>query len=287
MSREQLDIFTLIGKGDVKKLVQRASDGNKFNSNEVNVDGYSLLHWAIIKGRGAIVKFLISHNADVRFKTSKGLNAIELSVYCSKLKIFLMLIDLYTKKEQQMLLHLTAALDRVNFLSVLIDRGLNINSKDQSRRTPLHWAAQEGALSTARMLLNNNAKVDLRDVEAFTPLAISVGEGHIKIVKLLIRNGANVNKKIFDEAIIHIACAWDQADVVSFLLRSGANVNVINGDGQTPVHIAVSNCYEKTVIALVKVKPKLNIKDLHGMTAYDMAKNCGRKIQSILEFVIE
>ena len=73
-----------------------------------------------------------------------------------------------------------------NFASVraLIKLGANVNAKDRSRWTPLHYAASEGYLNIVRFLLQNNADVTALNSEG--QLAVDLAEeGEIK--KLLRR----------------------------------------------------------------------------------------------------
>src|SRR5688572_15955988 len=68
------------------------------------------------------------------------------------------LAPFYTAKELGRLLHISAAQDDAETLKILLRFKPNLNFKDEDGRTPLHWAAQQNSLSSAKMLIKNGAK---------------------------------------------------------------------------------------------------------------------------------
>jgi ankyrin repeat protein len=84
----------------------------------------------------------------------------------------------------------------------LIDRGTDPNLPDAwAGQTPLHWAVRLGHENTARALIERGADVNARDDRGNTPLHWSVSywhKGHppkIEIVRLLLDNGAEINAR--------------------------------------------------------------------------------------------
>ena len=48
-------------------------------------------------------------------------------------------------------------------LAKLLDQGTDVNEKDESGYTPLHWAVQGGHTDVARLLLDHGANIDSRE----------------------------------------------------------------------------------------------------------------------------
>ncbi|KAJ9583105.1 hypothetical protein L9F63_022548, partial [Diploptera punctata] len=57
------------------------------------------------------------------------------------------------------------------------------------------------------------------------------------------------NKK--DETPLHIAVLQNQAQIVRMLLSFGANPNCVTTDGDTPLHLAVTNAFEDCIVELL------------------------------------
>ena len=75
------------------------------------------------------------------------------------------------------------------------DRTANINEQDDSGRTCLFRAAQNGDLHQCEALLALGADVNLCTRSGQTPLFIACYLGHERICRLLVQNKANVNAR--------------------------------------------------------------------------------------------
>ena len=56
---------------------------------------------------------------------------------------------------------------------MLLRTGANINSIDQDRRTPLHYAAEQGKQSIIPLLIQNGALPGLKDYQQETPMDVA------------------------------------------------------------------------------------------------------------------
>jgi ankyrin repeat protein len=75
----------------------------------------------------------------------------------------------------------------------LIQRGENINHRDDMGRTPLFYTANKGDIELVKILLSGNADVDIPMNGGVTPLMAAAYIGNIEIVKLLLDANADVN----------------------------------------------------------------------------------------------
>lgn len=81
----------------------------------------------------------------------------------------------------------------VNTVRAILDGGADVNSKDQTSRTPLMYAAVKNHKEVVQVLLARGADVHARNNQAETALTLAAREGHPEIVQALLRKGADVN----------------------------------------------------------------------------------------------
>jgi ankyrin repeat protein len=147
--------------------------------------------------------------------------------------------------------------------SMLIERGLSVQSTDRFGVTPLHHAAARGADDVVDLLLAAGAPVGATTRYGDTPLHWAVTEGAAlnpplmdvdpaagareKVAARLIAAGASPNaRNTFGDTPLFGAVALGDRRCVKVLVRAGADVN-LKSDGWTALHQA----------ALYKVEPEI------------------------------
>ena len=61
-----------------------------------------------------------------------------------------------------------------------------MNVQDVWQKTPLHYAAQRGALTSTMFMLSKGANLELEDQDSNTPLGLSIKNGHPNYAIMLI-----------------------------------------------------------------------------------------------------
>jgi ankyrin repeat protein len=118
----------------------------------------------------------------------------------------------------------------------LIDRGSDINSRDNDGFIPLHMASRFGHVDIARLLLDRGSDVNVREHNVGHP-CIMRHEWILELARLLIDRGADVNAQEADRWTLHIASAHRAPRHRKVTGRRGANVDSQNDKEETPLDL--------------------------------------------------
>ena len=171
-------------------IKQNINDQKKFTDylNNKNKSGISCIFFASFRGNIKIISKLIKHNTNFREKSQKGLN----------------------------ILHFAAQGDQTNSLVYFKEKyDFDIESKDDSHSTPLHWACYNGSKKVVEFLLSWNANENIQDINGNTPL--------------------------------HMAILSKNEHIIKKLLRKGANLKIKNNNGESPLDLAKKKKYKKII----------------------------------------
>ena len=138
-------------------------------------------------------------------------------------------------------LHWAAWHDRKEIVELLIAKGADVNAKtdNQYGDTPLHKAAWGGQKEMAELLISKGADVNAKSNGGATPLHYTTWRGHKEIVELLISKGADVSAKSNGGATpLHMAANQGEKEIAELLIAKGADVNTKTDDGDTPLDLA-------------------------------------------------
>ena len=161
--------------------------------------------------------------------------------------------DEETADEESTSLHSALASGRIGMIKRLLDRGADVDERDELLQTPLDVASKEGKLEIATTLIKYGADVNSRDTIGWTPLHTAARYGHIDVVRLLLDNGADMNTVQRNyQTPLHMASINCYLEVVQLLLERGANVQLRNAYGRTPSQEALTKGHGKIAQLLSK-----------------------------------
>ncbi|XP_011505281.1 PREDICTED: ankyrin-1-like [Ceratosolen solmsi marchali] len=254
-----------------KFLENEASVFTPVNFNSPICPGYTPLHFAVTFNRSTTAKILLQRNADSNMKEANGFTALHLACQQDAKKIHTILRNsinvsntygkinferAYKESPIKVLDLIAKQTEQVDILDLLLQYKSNVNSQDNSGKTPLFYACDIDD-QTFKNEFGNHKTQTLHSV---------LNQFYIKrnkIIDILLKYKANVNIYDFNSiTVLHYIVDINKffgddkkTEVVKVLLNKGADVNARTKTGLTPLHIAL----KKGFIDLVEIFLKYNI----------------------------
>jgi ankyrin repeat protein len=161
----------------------------------------------------------------------------------------------------------------------LLEKGADINAKDNDGWTALQHAAKRGDVEIVRLLLENGADANARSNDGGTSLMSAAKRDYIEIMKLLLEKGADINAKIENTGTALDFAAWaGQTNAIVFLLDHHADIEATNNFGSTSLMDATAQGQTEAVKVLVARGANVNAEDTLGSSALDEANRIGNPV---------
>jgi ankyrin repeat protein len=208
------------------------------------------------------VRALLSGGADVDSATNDGSTALLWAAYNSDVDMVEALIaagaavDAANQYGMTPLLQASRTGD-APVIKLLLDAGAKVELRHPDGSTALMAAARTGRLDAVTLLLGAGADPNAGDsFQEETPLMWAAAEGHVGVVDALLKAGADPNRRAHVNSLAErknadfptggfTALMWaarnGYEDVARRLVEGGADLGVRNGDGLTPMMIAIVN----------------------------------------------
>ncbi|XP_071794973.1 ankyrin repeat and SOCS box protein 7-like [Asterias amurensis] len=213
MSALDRDLRKAVALGDLAKVRQALASG--ISPNDVDCNGWTLLHLAASRGRDRVLRILLEEGGKPDIKDLiGGFTCLHYAAMHGRTRLARLLLE-YDKSNR----------------SELVD------TPSRDGWTPLHVAAHYGRDSFVRLLVQYNALVDPLSIKGTTPLQLAIIREKQSCVKVLLDNYANIDvQRGFPLRYTIIKGNHESARL---LLNRGADPNLSReDDGQTPLHLA-------------------------------------------------
>ncbi|MBI3583277.1 MAG: ankyrin repeat domain-containing protein [Nitrospinae bacterium] len=224
-------------------------------------------------------------------------------------------IDATSLFQDRLLFIEAAKRNDVSAIEALLQKGVDINTKDTDGNTALIWASRNGQKACIQKLVEKGATIDEKNGIGETALIIASRSGYKDIVELLIKNAADVNLKTNDGNTAFTFASYNgHVEVVDILKKSGVvpikyqdpeilkaaffgDVNTLRAllkkgvspnttsivGGETPLMYAIGRNHIECIELLLEFGADVNRKDSNGHTAIDVAKNKPNMLDRLCE----
>lgn len=231
----------------VAEAIANNADIDKLNTNGCT----TFLNAVIANAPLSVLEKLLNANADINSTCQTGKNAL-----------------MHVLETPEQTLPTQQKTERVHFL---LDRSININTKDENGDTALITAAKNNApAGLLQILLNAGAAINATNKSGETTLMTAIKQ-HIPAasVKTLLHQGADVNKadNSGESPLRHAVKNNSAPEVIQALLENGADTKTPDINGETPLWYALNhNLPEETTALLASFDANINDLNAEGDT---------------------
>ncbi|XP_077436605.1 ankyrin repeat and SOCS box protein 11 [Vanacampus margaritifer] len=183
-----------------------------FNVNTLTLDGVSPLHEACLGGRYMCAEYLLDNGAHPEQVSSDG--ATPLFNSCRN--------------------------GSADCTRRLLQRGASVHAAHQLA-SPIHEAVKKDHAECLELLLAYGAHIDNELPTMGTPLYSACVAQSLPCTRVLLHLGADVRLGCRQDSPLHAAVRGGSATIVDLLLDFGADRSCRNGEGKTPLEVAMPN----------------------------------------------
>ncbi|MEW6737979.1 MAG: ankyrin repeat domain-containing protein, partial [Acidobacteriota bacterium] len=263
----------------VKVLLEKGANPNQTSESSYGYDHITPLMTAVKYSYIDIVKVLLDQGANINFRSGRDISALDLAVENDLPNIVRLLLDrgadngnsLYSREA----LIWAAKYNYYDILQKLLDKGVDLNAKDKTGKTPLIEVATNGYNNAVRLFIDKGADLNATDIQGQTALfgaVISAATSNTatsdtSILELLLNKGADLQARdVQDWTPFMWAANLGRIEIVNLLLSRGAKVNTKSNTGETPLMLAAGKGYYKVIKILIDKGADINAKDYNGRT---------------------
>jgi ankyrin repeat protein len=226
---------------DSKKLVQLLID--KGVDVNVKASGMTPIGEAIGNENKEIIELLIDSGVNVNAKDDRGNTILHQAAYRGSQKIveFLIAKGADINIGGNYLLAFAVSSSNKELVELLVDRGLNIQTKTDGDRTLISWAIEgrkhEKNLAMVEFLIAKGVDIQNKNSFGETLLHEAARIGDREIVELLLDRGLDFQAKDNEgETLLHEAAWSNNTKLLQFLLDRGLAVNTEDNNGETVIY---------------------------------------------------
>uniref|UniRef100_A0A7N2R9X5 MSP domain-containing protein n=2 Tax=Quercus lobata TaxID=97700 RepID=A0A7N2R9X5_QUELO len=241
-----------------------------------------------------------SHVVESRW-ASKGLDELHVAVAFDQTDEMLSLIKLKEyrsldcrDKEGRTPLDLAASKGNIGCAKLLLESGVNTNTKCKDGRTALHRAAANGNHRMVEMLMDFGADPTITNDRGQSAVDVARDKEHKEVVEILergeqvlmaarrgelerleslLQKGASMNYcDQYGLTALHAAAIKGHRDAVLMLVKFGIDLECKDNEGHVPLHLAVEGGNLETVEVLVDKGADVNARTIKGVTPLYLAR---------------
>jgi len=192
------------------------------------------------------------------------------------------IINEQVRKQKYTPLRVASSYGTLESVQMLLDHGVNLESRDLSEVTPLHAAVWRAFPDTCKLLIEAGAQVNAKDMSGDTPIFVVVParqriwniSNALEICSLLVNAGAEINiQNDISYTPLHRYVTSPHPEIVEFLIQHGAKVDATtDNERNTPLHTAMLGGEIETLKLLLDNGADINARNKLGKTPLSEAK---------------
>ena len=260
-------IWTASKLNDVNGVVEYIKQGINIDAKDEN--GNTALFYASVKGYDALLKQLITLQADIHTVNHFGWTPLIASAFQGHHKNITLLLnakaDVTAKtKEGYTSLMLASRYGHIDAVKQLTSNKASINmvrEKDSKRGiTALMLAVKHKRDDVIHWLVEQGADKSIKDKSGNTAIFYAVKYNNFKAIDLLIKNGMSINT-VDDKkrSMLHIAAAYNETYWVEWLINQRINTKLKDASGFIALDSAVQFAKKENLRILLAVSTKHEI----------------------------
>jgi ankyrin repeat protein len=296
------------GVGSVEEVKLLIDAGVDVNGSEARRDQNALM-WAAAEGHPDVVNALIQRGATVNAATQSGFTPLAFAIMKNDAASVQCLLRAgadpnyaLPDKDGTKMLTMAGSYKSAAAAIALLDGGADPNITDHKGMTPLHVAAEAGAVDLVRKLLSKGAVLNVRTYQAKkvsadpiekkllvfsfsgeqTPLLLAAKFNCVDVMRVLIEAGADSKAKSQDGTTLFLAAAGSgHVEAARYAYQFDKDVRATDDDSSTAMHEAVSGTWQvatqpevtELVQYLADIGVPLDELDKKGRTPIDIGDN--------------
>ena len=246
--------------------------------NQRSNDGTTPILSAAKRGDYSMVSFFYEKGAKIESKNKIGWNIFHYTAQSGNSRCFKTVFKLIDNKNLifsvdqsgRSPLHYASEQGDPKIVVFLLKHGLDPNVQDNNGLTSLHFAVSEGNLVAVRALIGCGADPSIVDNTGRNPLHFAAGSKSSELVEMFSRI-LDIHCSTKQGMLpIHFAAINNNPDAIN-ILADNDTINATNCYGKTPLSLSVENGANEVIDILLKKGAIPNISDKAGMQPIDRA----------------
>lgn len=256
------------------KEIDQVIENDCFDLDNEGLENLTLVQYAAIQGSINCFMALIQRGAKFLQDDTNKSSICAIAGQCFFIMNFCFGLEGSIRDE---LFRASARFDNIYALSIFLQIGVDVNSRDEKKLTAIHNAVLKGNIDAVKFLLTvDDVDANARDINLASPLHYAVWNDDTEIAKILVScHGVDPNiKGSNNRTPLHEAVKNGFVEMLMILTSSyGININCEDVDGITPFHLSAKRGHEQIVRFLANLPDiDLECRTKKNETAADIAK---------------